>query len=65
MPLARRSWLRRNLNATIARFQRLIGSVYDPYRPERHYMRGPGPKWCARHHTSPDDWPTHPRNAAR
>lgn len=17
----------------------------DPYRPERHYMRGPGPKW--------------------
>ena len=21
----------------------------DPYRPERHYMRGPGPKWRARH----------------
>lgn len=18
---------------------------FDPYRPERHYMRGPGPKW--------------------
>jgi len=21
------------------------GSVTDTYRPERHYMRGPGPKW--------------------
>ncbi len=19
------------------------------YRPEAHYMRGPGPKWCAKH----------------
>jgi hypothetical protein len=21
----------------------------DPYQPERHYMRGPGPKWRERH----------------
>jgi hypothetical protein len=21
----------------------------DPYRPERHYMRGPGPKWREKH----------------
>ena len=21
----------------------------DTYHPERHYMRGPGPKWRARH----------------
>ena len=21
----------------------------DRYRPERHYMRGPGPQWHARH----------------
>jgi hypothetical protein len=20
-------------------------SLFDPYRPELHYMRGPGPKW--------------------
>jgi len=20
------------------------------YRPERHYMRGPGPQWHAKHH---------------
>jgi hypothetical protein len=27
----------------------LIKGVLDPYRPERHYMRGPGPKWHAKH----------------
>jgi hypothetical protein len=24
------------------------GAVFDPYRPERYYMRGPGPKWHAK-----------------
>jgi hypothetical protein len=24
-------------------------TIFDPYRPERHYMRGPGPKWYALH----------------
>jgi hypothetical protein len=23
----------------------LVRDFFDPYRPERHYMRGPGPKW--------------------
>jgi hypothetical protein len=23
--------------------------LFDGYRPERHYMRGPGPKWRAKH----------------
>jgi hypothetical protein len=23
--------------------------VSDRYRPELHYMRGPGPKWLAKH----------------
>ena len=27
----------------------LIPDVRDSYRPEVHYMRGPGPKWSARH----------------
>ena len=22
---------------------------FDPYRPELHYMRGPGPKWHEKH----------------
>ncbi|MBR0754488.1 hypothetical protein JQ604_20075 [Bradyrhizobium jicamae] len=29
--------------------RKLIETVFDPYRPERHYMRGPGPKWRAKH----------------
>jgi hypothetical protein len=31
--------------------QRLMPSAIDPYRPELHYMRGPGPKWRAKHGT--------------
>jgi hypothetical protein len=27
----------------------LILDVRDCYRPEAHYMRGPGPKWRAKH----------------
>jgi hypothetical protein len=27
----------------------LLRSLTDTYRPERHYMRGPGPKWRAKH----------------
>jgi hypothetical protein len=23
--------------------------LFNSYRPEKHYMRGPGPKWHARH----------------
>jgi len=23
--------------------------LFDSYHPERHYMRGPGPKWHAKH----------------
>jgi hypothetical protein len=26
-------------------WHRLARDLFDPYRPERHYMRGPGPKW--------------------
>jgi hypothetical protein len=24
-------------------------TLFDTYRPERHYMRGPGPRWYAKH----------------
>ena len=27
----------------------LVRSLFDPYRPELYYMRGPGPKWHAKH----------------
>jgi hypothetical protein len=26
-----------------------MGDHTDRYRPEAHYMRGPGPKWRAKH----------------
>jgi hypothetical protein len=27
----------------------LVRHLFDPYRPEQHYMRGPGPAWQAKH----------------
>jgi hypothetical protein len=33
----------------------LSQTLFDTYRPELHYMRGPGPKWHAKH----DPAPTH------
>jgi len=29
--------------------RRLMKDLFDPYRPELHYMRGPGPKWREKH----------------
>jgi hypothetical protein len=31
--------------------KQLVRTLTDPYRPELHYMRGPGPKWRAKHGT--------------
>jgi hypothetical protein len=42
------------LAADIAEFfQTLAKALLDPYRPELHYMRGPGPKWHAMHDPAP------------
>jgi hypothetical protein len=35
--------------ALIAVVRKLLRNALDPYRPELHYMRGPGPKWRAKH----------------
>jgi len=35
--------------AACAEFVIAFKTLLDPYRPERHYMRGPGPKWRAKH----------------
>jgi len=32
---------------------RALKAVFNPYRPELHYMRGPGPKWHAKHDPVP------------
>ena len=26
-----------------------LAKAFNPYRPELHYMRGPGPAWRAKH----------------
>jgi hypothetical protein len=44
--------LRPNFNAFKVKWDRLITKVCDPYRPELHYMRGPGLKWRAKHQSS-------------
>jgi hypothetical protein len=33
----------------------LARSLFDTYRPELHYMRGPGAKWHAKHDRAPLD----------
>jgi hypothetical protein len=33
----------------LAALMRALRDLVDPYRPEQHYMRGPGPKWHAKH----------------
>jgi hypothetical protein len=30
-------------------WRNLRKALIDPYRPELHYMRGPGPKWREKH----------------
>jgi hypothetical protein len=30
-------------------WRKLIDSLRNSYRPEQHYMRGPGPKWREKH----------------
>jgi hypothetical protein len=37
------------LGAKARRWWRLKRALSGPYYPERHYMRGPGPKWRAKH----------------
>ena len=35
------------LQKFIARFHARFTGIFNPYRPELYYMRGPGPKWHA------------------
>ncbi len=38
----------RDFAKAIRELRRTFGNMFDPYRPELHYMRGPGPKWRAK-----------------
>ena len=37
------------VTAPVEHWRRLSTAIFDPYRPELHYMRGPGPKWGEKH----------------
>ena len=38
-----------SLRAVMADLRRVFASdLFNSYRPEKHYMRGPGPKWHER-----------------
>jgi hypothetical protein len=30
-------------------YREVMRELFDPYRPELHYMRGPGPRWAEKH----------------
>jgi hypothetical protein len=43
----------RTIRAAVAKLRRaVVNAVTDSYRPEVHYMRGPGPKWRRKHAAS-------------
>ncbi len=43
------------LTGDFAELMRAFRTLVDPYRPEEHYMRGPGPAWHAKHDQAPAD----------
>lgn len=36
-------------------WSRWKNEIFNPYRPELHYMRGPGPKWREKHPQAASD----------
>jgi len=52
MLLASLALLRQPLGFVAGKWQNLMRVAGDPYRPELHYMRGPGPKWRAKYQAS-------------
>ena len=45
------------LNVIMTRWLGLIQIARNHYRPELHYMRGPGPKWYAKHQGRAENGP--------
>ncbi|NLS71643.1 hypothetical protein E3H11_22565 [Bradyrhizobium brasilense] len=49
---SRKVSLRQMVNELACRLSKLMARAHDWYRPERHYIRGPGPKWFSKHGAS-------------
>ena len=41
--------VRPGLGRAATELRKVLKGLFDPYRPELHYMRGPGPKWREKH----------------
>jgi hypothetical protein len=41
------------LGKAMSELRKAFKGLFDPYRPELHYMRGPGPKWREKHGNLP------------
>jgi hypothetical protein len=48
-PADSRDGLEKPLAELRALWHQFVAKAFDPYRPELHYMRGPGPAWRAKH----------------
>lgn len=48
-PLPLLKSLGHRLAAGLLELRQAVMPEEKPYRPERHYMRGPGPKWREKH----------------
>ncbi len=48
-PANRRDELAKPLAELRTFWRQFVAKAFDPYRPEQHYMRGPGPAWRAKH----------------
>lgn len=52
MLLASLTLLRQPFTFVATKWLKLVRIAGNPYRPELHYMRGPGPKWHAKYRAS-------------
>lgn len=52
-PGASRAGLAKIVAEFRAFWRQFFTRAFDPYRPELHYMRGPGPAWRAKHPSRP------------
>jgi hypothetical protein len=48
-----RNYEKMGAQAMFCEFAKVVGelwrAMFDAYQPELHYIRGPGPKWHAKH----------------
>ena len=51
-PAANRAGVAKPFAEFRAFWQAFFARAFNPYRPELHYMRGPGPAWRAKHMAS-------------